>query len=525
MPVLAESWDASSDATTYTIHMRQSAHFSDGNPSNAYTTWANFYIYYYLNGNFSAFWGLVSIFDFTGVNFGPATLALMAQDDFSHPSSQLLQVMSNTAWPVYVTDAYTIVFHLVGPYLFFTNSFSAGIDLMVDPAFLFQHGGPGAPGNPNSYFILNPPPGTGPYVVTKVVPGSEVEFQQDPNYWGRSLTAAEIAANPILDPGHFKKIVVLYKPSGTTRYIDLTTGQAQVAAVTGSEFKLAQANPALGVASFNYPATQVYVAMNTKIFPTNITDVRLAIVHAINYTAVIDQAVSGQGLRYVGPETPSYGEYYNPGNLAPYEYNVTEAATLLAAAGFPDGNGLPALTFTIDADGLTWEAPAAELIQQDLSQIGISVNIQVIPTGLFYSATAFAFSYDTNLQNPSVESHLALNGYAGYAPDYLGPVDYWSAFVSNSSLFGNQAIYASPAVNNAIELMTHSSDKAAILTALTAAQLQVNNDAPYAWLFVAKLPFVSGTYAFDNKVVGKFYLDYALMGVSDLPILNTITSH
>jgi len=334
VPVLASNWTISPDGTTFNVSLRHGVTFSDGNAFNSYAVWADFYLTYYLSGNFSSFWSLLPLFNLTAVNFGPATISLMSQSGMVTPSSQLISIMSNQSWPVYVNGPDTIVFRMVGPYVFFPNSFSFGVAEITDPTFVFQNGGPGTPSTPNSYFVNNPPPGTGPYMVTNVVPSSSIEFHQNPSYWGASLNSAEVAANPVLDPGHFSTIIVQFKASDTTRYIDLTTGKAHISAVVGSNYQLVQSNPAYGLASFNYPATQVYLAMNTKVFPTNITDVRQAIVHAINYTGVIDQAVFGQGIQYVGPETPSYGSFYNPGNLPPYGYNVTEAKTLLSNAGY-----------------------------------------------------------------------------------------------------------------------------------------------------------------------------------------------
>ena len=84
------------------------------------------------------------------------------------------------------------------------------------------------------------------------------------------------------------------------------------------------------------------MAMNTQEYPTNITDVRLAIVHAINYSNIINTAVFGFGLPMVGPETPNFGLIAtDPGNVSQYSYNITLAEQYLAQAGFPAGKDCP----------------------------------------------------------------------------------------------------------------------------------------------------------------------------------------
>jgi len=428
-------------------------------------------------------------------------------------------MMSNTSWPVYVTGSNSVVFQLMNPYSFFLNTFS-GFSLQTDPTYLFAHGGPGTPTSPNSYFQLNALPGTGPYEITKAVTNSFVEFQKNNNYWGRNLSSSEISANPILDPGHFQTILVRYTPSDTSRYIDLLDGGSQISVVSGSNLQQAEQTPPYKALSFN-SSSQVMMGMNTKIFPTNITDVRLAIVHAINYSQVINEAIFGHGIQYIGPNTPIYGKFYDPGNFPPYQYNLSEAASYLKSGGFPNGTGLPALTLMIDSFGTTWEEPAAEVIQANLAQIGVSVNIQVLATPTFES-TIDGLTYNQSLSNPSGHPDMTFDTYAGYAPDFISPADFFTSFVSQYSAYSNYAIYDDSAVDNAINLVTQTSNQTQLLQAFTLAQQHVYNDAPYAWLFVAQLPLIDGTDVYNTKAISNFYMDPNLFGVSDIPILNTI---
>ena len=101
---------------------------------------------------------------------------------------------------------------------------------------VLQHGGTGPVGQNNPYFNTNSMLGTGPYMETQVQPTAFAIFEKNPNYWGKNLTAAQIANNPILDPGHYNKILINYKPDDTTRYVDLTTGASQISAVFVSNF-------------------------------------------------------------------------------------------------------------------------------------------------------------------------------------------------------------------------------------------------------------------------------------------------
>ena len=447
-------------------------------------------------------------------------MALINQSGLRYPSSEVVALMSNTSWPVYVTNPGTIVFHLLGPYSFFLNTYSE-FSMQTDPTFLFAHGGPGTPTSTNTYFELNGLPGTGPYIIIKAVTNSYVEFHQNDNYWGKNLSSAQISANPILDPGHFQTIFVRYTPTDTSRYIDLLGGTSQISVISGSNLQQIQQNSQYRALAFN-SSSQVMMGMNTKVFPTNITSVRQAIVHAINYSQVIDEAIYGHGIRYMGPNTPIYGKFYDPGNFPPYQYNVSEAAGFLKSAGFPNGTGLPALTLMIDSFGTTWEEPAAEIIQSNLAAIGITLNIQVMNTGTF-ERTIDGLTYNQSLANPTGHPDMTFDTYAGYAPDFLSPADFFTSFVSQYSAYSNYAIYDDPAVDQAINLVTQTSNQTQLLQAFTLAQQNVYNDAPYAWLFVAQLPLIDGTDVYNTKVLSSFYMDPNLFGASDIPILNTLT--
>jgi peptide/nickel transport system substrate-binding protein len=519
LPGLASSWNVSSNGETYTFNLRQGVTYSNGDPFNAYDIWTQFYMEYFIYANSSTFWEGASIFNMSAVNFGLATQAEINQSGLASPTSQVLSMMTNPAWPVYTTSPYTIVYQMNSPFDFFLGTLPGWLGLVFDPYYVLQHGGTGPVGQINPYFDTHAMPGTGPYMETVIQPSAYVVFVKNPTYWGDNLTTAQIAANPILDPGHYSKILINDKPDDTTSYIDLTTGASQISAVTVSNFKLIQGNPAYGFLSLKYPAGEERMSMNTQVFPTNITDVRLAMVHAINYTDIIDTAVFGYGIRMVGPETPNFGQYYDPGNASLYQYNVTEAENYLAEAGYPNGTGLPTITMAIDQAATSYEEPQAEIIQADLSAIGINTNIVVEETSQYY---AYFGTYSYELQNANKIPQVTFDGSTPYTPDFMTPVDYWSFFVTNYTLFGNYAVYSNPIVNQNVGFMFSSDNTTAILQHLAIAEQQIQADAPYAWLYDAQLPLASGSYAYNKAVIGGFYADPNLEGVDTLPILNTI---
>ena len=199
LPGLATGWTVSPNGTTYTFNLRQGVKFSNGDPFNAFQVWMQMYGDYYLQANASSRFLSNDFFNMANVNFGPATISLITADGgVVNPSQVAIAIMENSAWPIYVTGLYQIVFNLMSPYTYFPGVFISPFGLMYDVQYVLENGGFGTPAAPNSNFNTNPIPGTGPYSITQISENAYVQFKQNPNYWGSNLTQAQIAAQPTL---------------------------------------------------------------------------------------------------------------------------------------------------------------------------------------------------------------------------------------------------------------------------------------------------------------------------------------
>src|SRR5579872_994829 len=166
LPMLAQNWSLSSDGMTFTFNLRPGVTFSNGDPFNAYDVWTQFYMEYFIYGNSSTFWEGASIFNMSAVKFGLGTEALLNQSGLATPTSQVISMMSNQSWPVYVMGPNTIVWHMDTQFNFFLGTLPGWLGLIFDPYFVLQHGGTGPFGQNNPYFNTNSMLGTGPYIET-----------------------------------------------------------------------------------------------------------------------------------------------------------------------------------------------------------------------------------------------------------------------------------------------------------------------------------------------------------------------
>lgn len=128
-------------------------------------------------------------------------------------------------------------------------------------------------------------------------------------------------------------------------------------------------------------STQFYEFNITKPPFDNIL-VRKAFNLAINKQKVIDNALHGQGIPadygIVPKRIRAWADY--PFELVQgYKYNPEMAKELLAQAGYPNGDGFPAITLVINSGGNINTKVANEIEQQLRTTLGINISYKTVP--------------------------------------------------------------------------------------------------------------------------------------------------
>ncbi len=101
-------------------------------------------------------------------------------------------------------------------------------------------------------------------------------------------------------------------------------------------------------------------------------DLRQALNYAVDRQTLCDVVMEGQRLPATGIVPPSIPGYQE--NASDYTYDVDKANELLTSAGFPGGQGLPALTLGYNTGG-GHEDPA-QFIQGNLAEVGVNVTLE-----------------------------------------------------------------------------------------------------------------------------------------------------
>ena len=248
-----------------------------------------------------------------------------------------------------------------------------------------------------------------------------------------------------------------------------------------------------------WSANVMAIAMNTQRYPTNITDFRLAIAHAINYSAIAVTGFKGYISPFIGPETPGWKQFYNLNNQTgpyTYSYNVTLAKQYLQQSGVNVANLSP-LEIT-EPSGPVYINNENQVIQADLATIGIPVNI-VVQTPSLYQ---LPYSQSNLTTRGRMAGQLSLIGGGGYGPSgVLTPSDPWITFTTSHG-GGNWAAYNNSAVDQEVYSFYRSNNINYIQSQLKLAQQQIYNDAPYAWVGIFTLAAGGdATFVWNNHVI------------------------
>lgn len=269
-------------------------------------------------------------------------------------------------------------------------------------------------------FNKEKPVGTGPYILTKYMPGQHVELERNPNYYGG---AAKIA-----------KVIVSIVPDSNTQIAQLLSGTLSMVNVTDPTLmEKLKSNPNLTVnelADNNY----YWVALDFSQERFQDVRVRQALLHAIDREAIIKGVLKGYGQVATGPIAPIQEKYYNK-NVKTYAYDPEKAKALFKEAGYtPGADGF------LQKDGKVFEInmPAgqygvlvqtSQLVQQYWQKVGVKVNLQVIDWNTYVSKVVGSRQYDATVcwwrapVDPDVLAyyHSSAAGKGNNIPGYKNP--------------------------------------------------------------------------------------------------------
>jgi peptide/nickel transport system substrate-binding protein len=257
---------------------------------------------------------------------------------------------------VEVKDALSGVIHLKEPFApLWTSTLPTGSGLIVSKKAVEAAGGK---------FEATVPAWSGPYMIKEWSPKQRTVLVRNPDWAGSKPDFDEIHILPIEDE--------------KTAELGFEAGDLDFTWVSVSSIPRYLKEPPKGGKFVRKPSlAYVWLGMNVESEPFKDPKVRRAVQHAIDPAAVVDAAYFGAAEAATGIIAPGLVGHRDK---VLYGHDPDKAKALLKEAGLESG-----FSCTIDILNKAERASAAQAIQAQLAEVGITVTIQQHDSGTFWS--------------------------------------------------------------------------------------------------------------------------------------------
>ncbi|HYZ04623.1 MAG TPA: ABC transporter substrate-binding protein [Rubrobacter sp.] len=442
VPALAtEVPEAENGGLSYTFNLREGVKFHDGEPFNAdavvfnFERWKNTKNPYHKGG---------------GSQSG----------DFSYYQTYFggFDTESNIE-KIEAVDDYTVRFTLKQPQGPFLDNIAQSAFAMASPKAIKE-------GVEN--FWKNPV-GTGPFKFVSWNKGTQINLEQNPDWWGGDVPESQGGGGP-----HVKEVVVRGIPDNTSRTAALTGGELTAAdGLTPDDIPTVEQTENLKI-TYRPPLTIGYMAMNVQKKPFDQREVRQAVNMAINMPELV-KAFFGETGQVATTYIPPTVSFFDD-SLEHYPYDPERARQMLQDAGaqnlsvdfwympiprpyMPDGKGI------------------AQAMQQDLKEVGINAKLQTREWGTYLEETGKGV-HDMCL--------LGWSGDNGDPSTFLDPLLKGSSATETNAL--NVAYYKNPDVDDLLNQALTTTDRSERRTSYLRAQQILVEDAPWVPIAYVKPP-------------------------------------
>ena len=334
-PCLVDTYEFSEDALTLTVTLKDGITFASGNPMTSADVMFSINRCKNLQGN---------------------------------PS-----FICDTIESMEAPDEKTVVFQLTQPDSAILSKLTYSSTAVLDSEVVKANGGTdaedAATADTAQAYLDTTSAGSGMYVMTSYTPDEEVVLEKNQNYWGEATNV--------------DKFIIKIQPDSNTQMMTLSTGDVDVA-MNMTDDTMAELAGVENVEMINGATKTVgFVMMNMNEEyggPVSDPTVQKAIRKALDYTGI--QTIIGEGT--LTPYSIIQSGFMGSKGEREADYaNLEEAKALLAEAGYADGFDVDLTVCDLDMEGVAL-TDLAQKVKDDLSQIGINVNIVSQPWAAGY---------------------------------------------------------------------------------------------------------------------------------------------
>jgi peptide/nickel transport system substrate-binding protein len=235
----------------------------------------------------------------------------------------------------------------------------------------------------------------------------------------------------------------------------------------------------------------MYLALNQRRWPNNITEFRRAIYYGINKPDIVNDAIDGRGVVCPASGSLPYGPYYNP-SVTTYDYDVLTANATLDSIGVVDSdadgwreaNGTEISFELLVSSEAIASVEAVNLIRGHMHDIGINVSVTPVLFSVLWQTVG-----GTGDPGNTWDYDWAFLGWVGFWSDFHPSWAYW--LFSKNNWWGSDDVNI-PGWNNTVrDQVSDLSDEVSVETSdviikqkLDLIQELVADDLPYLPIYI-----------------------------------------
>jgi peptide/nickel transport system substrate-binding protein len=395
IPGLAESMPKiSNGGKTYTLQLRKGLKYSDGTPVKA--------------SDFT--YAVERLFKLNSGGLPFYTTIIGAEKFLETKKGGIPGIETND-------DTGKIVINLEGPRGTFTNELGL---MFVAPV---------PAGTPAKNLSAEPPPATGPYVITKSDPGRGFTIERNPE-WAKN----NAKLIPDWPSGHIDKFDVTINRNASTQVNEVEQGKSDWMEGSPPADRYAEVKSKYEGTQFReeHTISTYYFWMNTTKPPFDDLKVRQAVNYAVD-TAALERIYAGQQAgthQILPPGIPGYRKF----DL--YPHDMAKAKKMIEEANPSDRN------ITVWTDNESPNDEAGAYYEDVLKKLGFNTELKVINGDDYFTVIG-------NLSTPDLDT-----GWVDWFQDYPHPNDFFQPLLSGESILqtnnGNSAQLNVPRLNKKI---------------------------------------------------------------------------
>ena len=420
-PDLLDTYTTNDDGTVYTFRLKKDIKWHDGHPFTAHD-----------------------------VKFTFDTIL----DKRTNTVRRSNFVIDGTAIQFNVLDDHAIQARLPKPFAPFLNRMAMGIL----PKHLLQDA------DINKTPFNRSPIGTGPY---KFRSWQAAQYVQLERYNDHHLGAPKI-----------KSIIMKIIPDNNTALLAFEKGEVDESGIPAKDFQRYTTKSFLDIYRF-YDLVYTYLGFNLKHPFFSDPNVRRAIAHAVDKSALVTGVLKGFGTKADIPSSPVLWSYPPNHQIPIFNYDPEKARQLLALSGFTmnpstqvlEKNGTPFSFKIITNKGNKDREKVAQIIQRMLKDIGIEVSIQLLEWSSFIKIV------NAN-ESPKAYDAVILGWSLGLDPDGYS-IWHSSQYPQGFNFIG----YNNPTVDALLEDGRTTIDQSQRKKIYEQIYTTIANDVPYLFLY------------------------------------------